>query len=264
VDWWWIYLSAGATVGFLAGLLGIGGGLTLVPVLVLIFTAKGFPPQHLMHVSIATSMATVMFTSVSSVWAHHQRGGVDWAIARAIAPGILVGSFLASQIAGFIPTRPLALVFTAFVIYAGTQMFFDTKPRPTRELPGRGGLFIAGAVIGGLSSLLAAGGAFLSIPFMAKCNVPLKRAIGTAAAIGFPIALAGSIGYVLNGLGVAGLPDGSLGYVHAPALLLVVSPSMLAAPWGARLAHRLPVARLRVAFALLLYALAGRMLSTLW
>jgi uncharacterized membrane protein YfcA len=264
VDWWWVYLSAGAAVGFLAGLLGIGGGLTLVPILVLIFTAKGFPPEHLMHVSIATSMATVVFTSVSSVRAHHQRGGVDWAITRAIVPGILAGSFLASQIAGFIPTRPLALIFTVFVIYAGTQMFFDTKPRPSRELPGGAGLFTAGAVIGGVSSLLAAGGAFLSIPFMTRCNVPLKRAIGTAAAIGFPIALAGSIGYVLNGLGAPGLPEGSLGFIHTPALLLVVVPSMLAAPWGARLAHRLPLARLRVAFALLLYALAGRMLWTLW
>ncbi|MBI3376054.1 MAG: sulfite exporter TauE/SafE family protein [Betaproteobacteria bacterium] len=264
MDWWWVYLSSGALVGFLAGLLGIGGGLTLVPILVLIFTAKGFPAEHLMHLSIATSLATVVFTSVSSVRAHHQQGVVDWAIARAIVPGILTGSFLASQIAGFIPTRPLALIFTAFVIYAATQMFFDARPRSSRELPGGAGLFTAGAVIGGVSSLFAAGGAFLSIPFMTKCNVPLRRAIGTAAAIGFPIAVAGSIGYVLNGLGAQGLPAGSVGFVHLPALLLVVVPSMLCAPWGARLAHRLPVARLRVAFALLLYALAGRMLWTLW
>ena len=262
--WWAVYLVIGAAVGFMAGLLGIGGGMIMVPMLVFVFTAKGFPAQHLMHVAIATSMSTILFTSLSSVRAHHQRAGVDWPVARAIAPGILAGSFAASMIAGFIPTRPLAMFFTAFMFYAASQMLFAVKPRGTRALPGPGGLFAAGATIGALSSLVAAGGAFLSIPFLAWCNVPLRRAIGTAAAIGFPIALAGSAGYVLNGLRASGLPEGSLGYIHLPALLLVAVTSMLAAPLGARLAHRMPVAKLRVVFALMLYALGARMLWTLW
>ncbi|TAN55715.1 MAG: sulfite exporter TauE/SafE family protein, partial [Betaproteobacteria bacterium] len=130
--------------------------------------------------------------------------------------------------------------------------------------PGPAGVFIAGAVIGGFSSLLAAGGAFLSIPFLAWCNVPLRRAIGTAAANGFPIALAGSAGYVIQGLRVDGLPAGSLGFVYLPALVLIVATSMLVAPWGARLAHRLPITRLRTVFAIMLYALGARMLATLW
>lgn len=264
MDWWWAYLAIGATVGFLAGLLGIGGGMVMVPMLFFVFSAKGFPAEHMMHLSLATSMATIVFTSLSSVRAHHHHGAVDWAVARAMAPGIVVGALSATLVAGFVPTRPLAIFFTGFMFYAATQMFVEVKPKPSRQLPGAPGLFGAGAVIGGFSSILAAGGAFLSIPFLAWCNVPLKRAIGTAAANGFPIAVAGTAGYVLNGLRVPGLPEGSLGYVYVPALAIIVAASMPIAPLGAKLAHRLPVKKLRVAFALMLLALAMRMLANLW
>jgi len=264
MEWWFAYLLIGALVGFLAGLLGIGGGMVIVPLLVFVFSAKGFAEEILMHQSLGTAMATILFTSLSSVRAHHQHGGVDWAIARAIAPGILLGGFFAPAIASQVPTRPLAMFFTAFMFYAATQMFFRMQPKATRELPGAGGLFVAGGVIGMLSSLLAAGGAFLSIPFMTWCKVPLRRAIGTAAAIGFPIAAAGTIGYVLSGMRVEHLPAWSLGFVYLPALGLIVVPSMLAAPLGARVAHAIPIAKLRVVFALLLYAIGLRMLWTLW
>jgi len=264
VDWWWAYLAIGAAVGFLAGMLGIGGGMIMVPMLVFVFTAKGFPGEHMMHLALATALATIAFTSLSSLRAHHRHGAVDWAVARAMAPGIVVGSLGAAMVAGFIPTRPLAVFFTGFMFYAAAQMFVEIKPRPARQLPGRSGLFAAGTGIGGISSVLAAGGAFLSIPFLAWCNVPLKRAIGTAAANGFPIAVAGTVGYVLQGLRAAHLPDWTLGYVYLPALLLIVAASMPMAPLGARLAHRLPMKRLRVAFALMLFALALRMLANLW
>jgi uncharacterized protein len=264
VEWWWAYLAIGAAVGFLAGLLGIGGGMVLVPMLVFVFTAKGFPAAHLMHLALATGLATIMFTSLSSVRAHHRHGGVDWAVARAMAPGIMSGSLAAALAASLIPTRPLAVFFTGFMFYAAAQMFVEVKPKAARQLPGRTGLFAAGAGIGAISSVLAAGGAFLSIPFLAWCNMPLKRAIGTAAAIGFPIALAGSAGYVVQGLRAQGLPAGTLGYVYLPALALIVAASMPLAPLGARLAHRLPVRRLRVVFSLMLLALALRMLANLW
>ena len=264
MEWWWAYLAIGATVGFLAGLLGIGGGMVMVPMLVFVFTAKGFPAEHMMHLALATSIATILFTSVSSVRAHHRHAAVDWAVARAMAPGILAGALGASLAAGFVPTRALAVFFTGFMFYAATQTFFEVKPKPSRRLPGAAGLFGAGALIGGFSSVLAAGGAFLSIPFLAWCNVPLKRAIGTAAANGFPIAAAGTLGYVLNGLRMPELPEGSFGFVHLPALVLIVLTSMPAAPLGARLAHRLPVRRLRVVFALMLLALALRMLANFW
>lgn len=264
MDWWLAYLAIGAMVGFLAGLLGVGGGMIMVPMLVLVFTAKGFPAEHLMHLALATALATIVFTSLASVRAHHQHGAVDWPVARAMSPGIVVGSLAAAYVAGLIPTRPLATFFTVFMFFAATQMLLGAQPRSARTLPGAIGIFGAGALIGALSSLLAAGGAFLSIPFLAWCNVPLRRAIGTAAANGFPIALAGSLGYVLQGLRVDGLPDSTLGFAYLPALALIATTSVMAAPWGARVAHRLPVGRLRTVFALLLYLLGARMLVTLW
>jgi uncharacterized membrane protein YfcA len=264
MQWWLAYLAIGLAVGFFAGLLGIGGGAVMVPMLVFVFTAQGLPQDHIMHIALGTAMATIMFTSISSMRAHHAHGAVDWRIARAIAPGILAGSFCAALAAGLISRRPLAVMFTALVFYAATQILFDLRPKESRELPGPAGLFSAGAVIGAVSSLLAAGGAFLCIPFLAWCSVPLRRAIGTAAAVGLPIAAAGTLGYLLQGLRVEGLPSPSLGYVYLPALGLVVVTSMLAAPLGARVAHRLPVKRLRIVFALVLYALAIHMLTTLW
>lgn len=264
MDWWPAYLAIGLAVGFLAGLLGIGGGMIMVPMLALLFRAIGFPAEHLMHLTLATAVTTIAFTSVSSVRAHHRFGAVDWTVARAMAPAIAVGAFCAGFGAGFVPTRPLAVLFTAFLYFAATQMLLQPTPRAARVLPGPAGLAAAGFGIGAVSSLLAAGGAFLSIPFLVRCNVPLKRAIGTAAANGFPIAVAGAAGYVLQGLRTPGLPEGTLGFVYLPALALIATASMLAAPWGARLAHRLPVARLRALFAFILYALATRMLIALW
>jgi uncharacterized membrane protein YfcA len=264
MEWWVAYFAIGLIVGFLAGLLGIGGGALMVPMLVFVFTAQSLPPEHLLHIALGTSMATIVFTSLSSMRAHHGHGAVDWRIARALAPGMLAGSFGAALLAGLIPTRPLAMMFTALVFFVGTQLLLDLRPKNTRELPGKAGIFVAGALIGGVSSLAAAGGAFLAIPFLAWCNVPLRRAIGTASATGFPIALAGSAGYMVQGWHAAGLPEASLGYVYLPALGLVVVMSMFAAPYGARLAHRLPVKRLRMVFALMFYALALRMLAGLW
>ena len=258
------YLGIGALVGFAAGLLGIGGGVVMVPLLVLVFNGQGFASQHVLHIAIGTALLAMVLTSISSMRAHHARGGVDWQIARAMSPGMLAGSFVAALIAGWIPTRPLAVLFTVLVFYAATQILVDLKPSATRELPGPAGLFTAGAVIGGVASLVAAGGAFMTIPFLAWCRVPLRRAIGTAAANGLPIAVAGAAGYIIHGWRAEDLPPWSLGYVYLPAFALVVATSMLAAPLGAALAHRLPVKRLRTLFALLLYLFAVRMLAGVW
>jgi uncharacterized membrane protein YfcA len=263
-EWWLAYLAIGCVVGFMAGLLGIGGGMVMVPMLTWVFAAQGFPAEHVLHVALGTSMATIFFTSLSSMRAHHRRGAVDWKIALGISPGILAGSFATALVAGFLPTRTLAVLFTGLVFYASISMFFDMQPKTTRALPGAVGLFTAGSAIGVAASLLAAGGAFLTIPFLAWCSVPLRRAIGTAAAVGFPIAIAGSAGYVLQGLHASGLPAGALGYVYLPALALIAVTSMLFAPLGARTAHRLPVKRLRMIFALVMFGLALRMLASLW
>ena len=261
---WPAYLGIGALVGFAAGLLGIGGGVVMVPLLVLVFSSQGLPSPHVLHLALGTALAAMVFTSIASMRAHHAHGAVDWRIARAMSPGMLVGSFCAALIAGLIPTRPLALLFTALVFYAATQILLDLKPSSTRELPGSLGIFTAGTIIGAMSSLVAAGGAFLTIPFLTWCKVPLRRAIGTAAANGLPIALAGTAGYVVHGLRVPDLPTPSLGFVYLPALGLVMVTSMLVAPLGAALAHRLPIKQLRTVFALLLYGFAVRMLIGVW
>jgi len=268
VDLWWAYLLIGAVIGFMAGLLGIGGGMLLVPTFLYVFGLQGaeagFPPDHLMHMALATSMATIPFTSASSMRAHHVRGGVSWNIVTGMLPGLELGALLGTLVAGKVPGRPLVIFFAAFIFYAATSMFFDLKPKATRALPGRFGLAVAGTAVSFLSTFLAAGAAFMTIPFMAWCNVPLKRAVGTAAAIGIPLALAASVGNVLAGSQVGPLPKYSLGFIYLPALAMIVAPSMLTAPLGARVSQRKPVKQLRIVFALTLYVIAVRMLISLW
>ncbi len=262
IFWLW-YLLVGAGVGFLAGLLGIGGGLVQVPVLVFLFTAQKIPSGHVLQLALGTAMASILFTSASSVRAHHSHSAVNWDIVRRMAPGVASGVAVAAFIAGRTPTRYLAIFFTAFVYYAATQLILNIRPTAHRSLPGRAGMFVAGALIGGVSSVVAAGGALLSVPYMTWCNVRVHEAIGTAAAVGFPIAIAGSIGYIVNGWGASGLAPWSLGYIYVPALFWIVAASMLTAPIGARLAHRTPTGRLRKIFAVLLYILATSMLWNL-
>ena len=264
MQWWLAYLAIGALAGFIAGLLGIGGGAVIVPLLVFAFTSQGVPETHLLHLALATTMATIAFTSVSSARAHHSHGSVDWSMARIMLPGMLTGAFIAALIAGMVPTRPLAIVFTALIFVAATQVILDLRPKSTRSILGPAGVFAAASFIGAVSSVLAVGGAFLTIPFLAWCNVPLRRAIGTAAANGFPIAVAGTAAYVFQGWSVPGRPAGTLGYVYLPALALIAVSSIFTAPAGARLAQRLPVKRLRIVLALILYALAIRLLIRLW
>jgi len=244
----------------LAGLLGVGGGLIIVPMLIVSFSRQGLPAEHLMHLALGTSLASIVFTSVSSFRAHQRRGAVDWGVVRRITPGILAGTFGGTWIASRLSTAFLTWVFTAFLYFVAAQMFLDRKPRPTREIPGAVGTGAVGAGIGVVSSLVGIGGGSLSVPFMTWCNVPVHRAIGTSAAIGFPIALAGSAGYLVNGLGAAGLPAHTLGFVHLHALAGIAAASMATAPLGARLAHRLPVRRLKRAFAALLLVMGTRLL----
>ncbi|GAP38466.1 sulfite exporter TauE/SafE family protein [Piscinibacter sakaiensis] len=254
-------LVIGSFTGFLAGLLGVGGGMLLVPFMTFLLTQKGFPPEHLIKMAVATSLATICFTSLSSVRAHHARAAVRWEIVRLLAPGIVVGSLLGAQLASRMPARGLAIFFAAFVGVSATQMLLDKKPKPSRQLPGTAGMLGVGGAIGLLSALVGAGGAFLSVPFMVACNVSIRHAVGTSAALGFPIALAGTAGYVVAGAALPDMPAGTLGYLYLPALLTVSAASVATAPLGAWAAHRLNVKQLKRVFAGLLYVLAAYMLS---
>ena len=254
------FLVLGAAVGFAAGLLGIGGGMLLVPFITLLLTAKHFNPELIVHMAIATSLATIMFTSISSVRAHHKRGAVSWHIVKLLAPGILIGSWIGPWIGKQMNSTMLAAFFGVFVMSSATQMLLDKKPSATRDLPGTGGMFAAGGGIGVLSGLVGAGGGFVSVPFMSWCNVKIHNAVATSAALGFPIALAGTLSNVYYGLQMPGLLEGSLGFIYLPALLVISAASVFTAPLGARTAHRLPVKSLKKVFAVMLYALAAYML----
>jgi uncharacterized membrane protein YfcA len=262
--WLLSYITLGLASGFIAGLFGVGGGLTIVPILLMLFQAQGFPPDQIMHMALGTAMATIVVTSVASARAHHQHGGVRWDIVRGMAPGLVAGTLFGSLFASRVPTQGLAVVFTGIVYWASLQMLLDLKPKPTRQLPGQGGLLGVGGLIGGVSSLVAAGGGFLSVPFMVFCNVNIRQAVGTSAALGFPIAAAGVIGYVAGGWQVSDLPGPNLGFIYLPAFLGVVLATIFMAPVGARLAQRLPVKQLKRAFGVLLALLASKMLWGLW
>jgi uncharacterized membrane protein YfcA len=254
-----ILLLMGAGGGFAAGLLGIGGGMVLVPFITMIFAAKGFPPALVVHMAIATSLATIMFTSLSSVRAHHKHGAVQWRIVALLAPGIVVGSWIGPWIGKQMNTSALSLLFAAFVAFSAVQMILNKKPAPGRELPGTPGMFAAGGVIGTVAGLVGAGGGFISVPFMAWCNVPIHRAVATSAALGFPIALSGTLSNIYFGWAEPGLPPHSLGFIYLPALAVIVAASVVMAPLGARTAHRMDVAALKRAFAVVLFGLAAYM-----
>jgi len=265
VSWWLAYIVLGLFTGFTAGLLGLGGGLVMVPTLTMMFAAQaGFPPDEVLHLALGTSMATILFTSLSSLRAHHQHGAVLWKIVLQITPGILLGTLLGTLFASKVPAKPLALFFTVFVCLVALQMVLNLKPKPSRELPGVGGVFAVGTGIGGISALVAVGGGAITVPFLTWCNVLVQKAIGTSAAIGFPIACGGTLGYIYNGWGHGNLPEWSLGFVYLPALAWMVPFSMLTAPLGARLTHRLPVPTIKRIFACLLVALASKMLWKLF
>lgn len=263
--WVAAYLTLGVVTGVFAGMLGIGGGLLMVPMLTMMFARQGqFPSAEILHVALGTSMATIIFTSLASISAHHRHGGVLWSVVRTLTPAILLGTGLGTVFAAAVPARPLAIFFTLFVCLVAVQMAANWRPHANRVLPGRVGMGAVGAGIGALSSLVAIGGGSLTVPFLTWCNVSVKQAIGTSAAVGFPIAIGGTLGYIVNGWHSVGLPGGSLGYVYTPALAVLVVGTMLTAPVGARLAHQLPVAVLKRIFGALLVLLSAKMLWNLF
>lgn len=254
-------LALGIATGFLAGLLGVGGGMMMVPVLTFLLLGRGVSPGMAVKMAIATSMATILFTSLSSVRAHHRRGAVRWDLVRGMAAGIVQGGLLAGAgVFALVKGQALALFFAVFVGFSATQMLLNRSPSATREMPGFVGQVAAGGGIGFFSGLVGAGGGFISVPFMTWCNVPIHQAVATSAALGFPIALANTIGYIIGGWRLAPELPGAVGYLYLPALVTIACASVLTAPLGARAAHAMNVKTLRRVFALLLYALAAYML----
>lgn len=250
-------LLLGAVVGFMAGLLGIGGGMMMVPVMTLLLMQRGIESGLAVKMAIATSGASILFTSVSSLLAHHRLGAVRWPLVAAFAPGVALGGVAAGVgVFAFVRGQWLALPFACFTAVMAWRMWHGSLPKANRALPGSASLVGVGAGVGFVSALVGAGGAFLFVPFMTRCSVSMREAVGTSAALGLPIALASSLGYVLGGWSLPQALPGAFGYLYLPGTLIVAVSSVLLAPVGARTAHRIPVQRLRRVFGLMLGVLA--------
>lgn len=255
------YGGLGAVAGTVAGLLGVGGGIIVVPGLAFLLAGQTVPDDRLMQVAVGTSLATIVVTSLSSIRAHHARGAVRWPIIVRLTPGIVFGAALGALIADQLPTRQLAMLFGAFLVAVAIRLALPGQPAPHRKLPGTSRLTAWGAGIGTVSSLLGIGGGTLTVPLLTWCNVPLREAVGTSAAGGLPIALAGATSFAIAGWGTAGLPAGATGYVYWPAFLALAPTTVLFAPLGARLAHTLPTLLLRRLFAVFVLVVGVRMLT---
>jgi uncharacterized membrane protein YfcA len=241
-------------------MLGAGGGAVIIPPLVWIFHLNQVDDSIVMHLAIGTAMATIVVTALASIRAHHSRGAVLWTLVARLTPGIVVGALIGAAIADTLASDRLQLIFGVFILALALQIGFGLKPSPHRNLPGIAGMSVTGALIGAVSSIVGIGGAAMTVPFLVWCNVPMRNAVGTSAACGLPIALAGTAGYIATGWDAAVLPAWSLGYVYLPALLCIVAASALFAPLGARLAHALPTGILKKIFATMLAIIGLRML----
>jgi len=254
------YLLLGAVAGTLAGLLGIGGGLIIVPVLAFSFEAQGFDAAIIMHLALGTSLATIVVTSLSSIRTHHRHGAVLWPVMRQLSGGIMVGALCGAFLADQLASVWLQKIFAVFTLLVAMQMVLGLRPQGVGKLPGRAGLAGVGSVIGAISAVVGIGGGTMTTPFLLWCHTATRCAIATSAACGLPIAIAGACGYWLAGMGAAGLPAWSSGYLYWPAFLGVVASSVLCASFGARMTHVLPVNLLKKGFALLLFVIGCRLI----
>ena len=257
------FLLLGSFVGVMAGLLGIGGGGIMVPIFTTLFLAQGVPTEQVVHLALGTSMASIIFTSLSSMRIHHMKGAVVWPIVKGMSIGILIGTFVATFIASLINSLYLAIFFSAFMAYVSLQMFLNKKPQPDKSISNNRETFFAGTGIGAISALVSIGGGSLTVPYLIARNIDIKKAVGTSSAIGLPISVAGTLGYLINGWSNTSLDNYTVGFIYLPAVLLVSFASFFTAPLGVRLAHYLPVQILKKVFSLLLITLSLKMLSTI-
>lgn len=256
------FFITGAAAGLLGGLLGLGGGAVVVPALIFLFGLLGIASDWTAHQAVATSLVTVIGTGLTATLAHQRRGAVRWGLVRALVPGILAGAGLGAALAGLLPELVLRRLFGLFLLYTGARMLLRASAAPPRRaaLPGRWGSALVGLGIGMLSALVGIGGGTLTVPFLVRVGLSMRAAVATSSACGVPIAVAGSLGFVVAGWGRAGLPAGSIGFVYWPAAVLILMASVPMAPLGARLAHRLPVAVLKRIFGVLLLLVSTRLL----
>jgi uncharacterized membrane protein YfcA len=255
-----VLLATGVAAGSLAGLLGVGGGIVIVPVLYHLFTALDVDPAVRMHVAVGTSLATIVPTSLASVRAHLQRSAVDWGLLHAWGPWVFAGALSGATFAGLVRGPVLTAVFAAVALGVAANMAFrDNGTVLADRLPGPAANRVIAALIGGISAMMGIGGGTLSVPILGAFRFPIRRAVGTAAAIGLVIAVPGTLGFVAGGWNAPARPPLSLGHVNLIGFALIVPASLLSAPLGARIAHAIPPTALRRAFAFFLFLTSLRM-----
>lgn len=258
-----LLIVLGSFVGIIAGLLGIGGAGIAVPILTTMFIMDGLEVEKVVHIALATSLATVAITSFSSLRAHNKRNGVLWDIVKIMTPGVIIGSLIATYIMTKLNALYLSIFFTIFMAYMAIQMFLDIKPKPSRKfLPARI-QYVVSVLIGGISAMVSIGGGVINVPYLTWQNIDLKKAIGTSATIGFPIAISGTIGHIINGWDNTNLDAMMLGYIYLPAFFLISVCSFFTAPIGVKLAHTLPIKTIKKIFAFFLLAMSIKMLTSI-
>ncbi len=247
-----LYLVLGAAAGLIAGLFGVGGGLIIVPALIFSFSLQGVSTAVLTQVAIGTSLATIVFTSLSAIKTHHSKGAIDWPLVKRLTLGIVAGVVLGSLLADYLSGEFLQTIIGIYALIVAVQMGFDLKPQAAHELPKGAGLSVAGGIIGFISALFGIGGGSLTVPYLSWCRVEMRNAVATSFACGLPFAVVGLFSYMMTGWGEAELPEYSLGYIYLPAFFGIIITSTLFAKQGAKLAHFLPSHVLKRYFAILL------------
>jgi uncharacterized protein len=264
IEWVMLYIVLGSFVGFMSGLLGVGGGGLLVPLLASIFIYQGLGVDSVVHLALATSLACMIISSASSLRTHASQDTVVWDVVRGMTPGIMVGAFLATQVASHINSTCIAIFFALFMALVALQTFLKWQPKPSKNPRTFPGLMMAGMGIGAVSALAAVGGGFLTVVYLGYKNIGIKRAIGTSAAIGFPIAITGTIGYMINGWATTMDKPYTFGFIYIPAFLAISITGAISAPYGARCSHNLPEAHLKKIFAIICMVLSIKMLVSFW
>jgi len=252
------YFVAGLLAGLLAGLMGVGGGLVIVPALLLLLGLQGFDPGHLAHVAVGSSLAAIVPISMASLWSHHRRGAVEWPAVLRLSPGLMLGAWSGAWLADQLSTHWLKGIFGLFLLLVAMQMWSGFRPAAAVGKGSRLLFPVAGWLIGLVSGLVGIGGGTMTVPFLGWRGRPLPRAVGTSAACGLPIALAGAAGFLHFGASA----EDPLGYIHWPAVAAIAPLAVVAAPLGARWAHSLPVPVLRRLFAVVLVLVGGRLIAT--
>lgn len=257
------FLLLGSFVGVISGLFGIGGGGIIVPILTAIFLSHGLDERSVVHTALGTSMAIIIITSLSSIKAQQKKKAIVWNIVKLMAPGILIGTFLVTFIASKLDSFYLSIIFAVFMLFTSIHMFIGKKPKAESKVFSNKVHFFSGGIIGGLSSLVSIGGGILSVPYLLMQNIDIKKAIATSSAIGFPIAISGTIGYIVNGWSNTSWDTLTIGYVNIIAFSCVAIASFSTAPIGVMLVHKINVDIMKKLFSVLPFILSIRMIYSL-